>query len=53
MGHPFVQALEEILHTEDVDDLVDELREDKIPSLSLIDDAARRIEVIREKLKVA
>ena len=53
MGHPFVQALEEILQTDDVDEVVEELRGDKIPSLTLLDDAAHQIEVIREKLKVA
>ena len=54
MGHPFVQALDEILlTTDDVDEVVEELRHDKIESLGRLQDVARRIERIQEKLAAA
>ena len=52
MGHPFVQAMEEILH-DDPDEVVAELVTDKIESLIRLDEVAGQIAHIREKLAAA
>lgn len=52
MGHPFIQAMHEILD-DDPDDVVAELAEDKIPSLTLLREVAEQIDYILAKLIAA
>jgi len=52
MGHPFVQAMEEILH-DDPEEVVAELAADKIESLTRLREVADQIAYILEMLIAA
>lgn len=54
MGHQFIRALDDILLTDDIDEVVEELlHDDKRHSLALLADVKRQIERIEEKLAAA